>query len=113
MSKFDRCILISIAIGIWAFVLTNIFEPSTSIAHSDGHTHRYDEIVDFALVNSKNIDLQDRYAGDPVIDDGTSLLHAKIIKAEIADLKHPVRHTSEGLAREVLSLYHNTDRYKI
>ena len=47
MSKFDRCILISIAIGIWAFVLTNIFEPFTLIAHSDGHTHRYDEIVDF------------------------------------------------------------------
>ena len=47
MSKFDRCILISIAIGIWAFVLTNIFEPSTLIAHSDGYTHRYDEIVDF------------------------------------------------------------------
>ena len=47
MSKFDRCILISIAIGIWAFVLTNIFEPSTLIAHSDGHTPRYDEIVDF------------------------------------------------------------------
>ena len=47
MRDFDRCILISIAIGIWAFVLTNIFEPSTLIAHSDGHTHRYDEIVDF------------------------------------------------------------------
>ena len=47
MSKFDPCIFISIAIGIWAFVLTNIFEPSTLIAHSDGHTPRYDEIVDF------------------------------------------------------------------
>ena len=47
MSKFDRSIFISIAIGIWAFVLTNIFEPSTLIAHSDGHTHTYDEIVDF------------------------------------------------------------------
>ncbi len=47
MSIFDRCIFISIAISIWAFVLTNIFEPSTLIAHSDGHTHRYDEIVDF------------------------------------------------------------------
>jgi len=47
MSKFDRSIFISIAIGIWAFVLTNIFEPSTLIAHSDGHTPRYDEIVDF------------------------------------------------------------------
>ena len=47
MKKFDRCIFISIAIGIWAFVLTNIIEPSTLIAHSDGHTHRYDEIVDF------------------------------------------------------------------
>ena len=47
MKKIDRCIFISIAIGIWAFVLTNIIEPSTLIAHSDGHTHRYDEIIDF------------------------------------------------------------------
>ena len=100
-----------------------ICNVATQVGETDGYNvadhiialqnHTYDEIVDFALVNSTNIDLHDRYAGEPVIDDGTSLRHAKIIKAEIADLKHPVRHTSEGLAREVLSLYHNTDRNKI
>ncbi len=27
MSKFDRCIFISIAIGIWALAITQIFKP--------------------------------------------------------------------------------------
>jgi len=39
MSKFDRCIFISIAIGIWAFVLTQFFVPEPLIAHDDGHSH--------------------------------------------------------------------------
>ena len=39
MSKFDRCIFISIAIGIWAFVLTQFFVPEPLIAHYDGHSH--------------------------------------------------------------------------
>ena len=94
-----------------------ICNVATQVGETDGYNvadhiialqnHTYDEIVDFALVNSTNIDLQDRYTGEPVIDDGTKLRHAKIRKAEIADVKHPVRHTSQGLAREVLALYHN------
>ena len=39
MSKFDRCIFISIAIGIWAFVLTQFLVPSSLIAHDDDHWH--------------------------------------------------------------------------
>ena len=27
MSKFDRCIFISIAIGIWALAMTQVFQP--------------------------------------------------------------------------------------
>lgn len=94
-----------------------ICNVATQVGETDGYNvadhiialqnHTYDEIVDFALVNSTNIDLQDRYTGEPVVDDGTKLRHAKIRKAEIADVKHPVRHTSQGLAREVLALYHN------
>ena len=94
-----------------------ICNVATQVGETDGYSaadhiialqnHTYDEIIDFALVNSTNIDLQDRYDGEPVVHDGVNLGHAKIRKAEIADLKHPVRHTSEGLAREVLSLYHN------
>ena len=100
-----------------------ICNVATQVGETDGYNaadhiialqnHTYDEIIDFALVNSTNIDLGNRYAGEPVIDDGTNLRHAKIIKAAIADVKHPVRHTSEGLAREVLSLYHNSDVNKI
>lgn len=32
MSKFDRCIFISIAIGIWALAMTQVFESKTIVA---------------------------------------------------------------------------------
>ena len=32
MCKFDRCIFISIAIGIWALAMTQVFKPSDVIA---------------------------------------------------------------------------------
>jgi len=35
MSKFDRCIFISIAVGIWALAMTQIFQPSTAVAIGD------------------------------------------------------------------------------
>ena len=36
MSKFDRCIFISIAIGIWAFAMTQVFKPSKVVALGKG-----------------------------------------------------------------------------
>ena len=39
MSKFDRCIFIFIGLGIWAFVLTQIFVPSSLVAHDEDHWH--------------------------------------------------------------------------
>ena len=39
MGKFDRCIFISIAIGIWAFVLTQFLEPNKLNAHGSEHEH--------------------------------------------------------------------------
>ena len=35
MSKFDRCIFISIAIGIWALAMTQVFKPSSVNAGMD------------------------------------------------------------------------------
>ena len=47
MSKFDRCIFISIAIGIWAFVFVQIFEPVSLNAHGEDHYHyQFDETRD-------------------------------------------------------------------
>lgn len=93
-----------------------ICNVATQVGETDGYNiadhvialqrHTYTEIIDFVLANSTHIELKDRYAGEPVVDDGTMLMHAKIRKAPIADTKHPVRHTSEGLARELLALYH-------
>ena len=39
MSKFDRFIFIFIGLGIWAFVLTQIFVPSSLVAHDEDHWH--------------------------------------------------------------------------
>jgi len=36
MSKFDRCIFISIAVGIWALAMTQVFKPEAVIAMSQG-----------------------------------------------------------------------------
>ena len=59
MSKFDRFIFISIAIGIWAIVFVQLFEPVSLNAHGEDHyhyqfdetrdhTHSYKEISGFA-----------------------------------------------------------------
>ena len=38
MSKFDRCILISIAMGIWALTMTQLFDSETVNAAKTGAT---------------------------------------------------------------------------
>ena len=38
MSKFDRCIFISIAIGIWALAMTQVFKPEP-VSAQYGFTH--------------------------------------------------------------------------
>ena len=38
MSKFDRCIFISIAIGIWALAMTQLFDSETVNAAKTGAT---------------------------------------------------------------------------
>ena len=39
MNKFDRCVFVSITFGIWAFVLTQFFVPTSATAHHEGHKH--------------------------------------------------------------------------
>ena len=58
MSKFDRCIFISIAVGIWALAMTQVFKPASvnavkldllrAYSDQETHTHSFDEIDDFA-----------------------------------------------------------------
>ncbi len=47
MKTFDRCIFVSIAVGIWAYILIQFFVPSSVIAHG-WHSHSYTDIDDFA-----------------------------------------------------------------
>lgn len=39
MGKLDRAILIFIGVGIWAFVLVQVFQPKILIAQGDDHWH--------------------------------------------------------------------------
>ena len=41
MNKFDRCIFVSIAVGIWAFVLVFFFKSEPLIATNHNPSHRY------------------------------------------------------------------------
>ena len=61
MKKFDRAILIFIALGIWALPVSQIFRPS--VARSD-QTHTSDDILDleefvFNIVSPVQKELED------------------------------------------------------
>ena len=46
MNKFDRCIFVSIAVGIWAFVLVFFLksEPLIATNHNPSHRHSIHDI---------------------------------------------------------------------
>jgi|OM-RGC.v1.032119436 hypothetical protein len=45
MSKFDRCIFISIAIGIWALAMTQVFKPQILQAGKMGNIENNGTLV--------------------------------------------------------------------
>ena len=72
--------------------------------------HTFPSIVDFVVANDTPIELGTQFFGTPVIDDGRSLLHAKLVLADLTDSSHPVRHDAEKLAQTTMNVYHK--RYK-
>ena len=48
MSKFDRGVFIFIGLGIWALVMTQIFEPKSVIAGNVGGSNRNPCFVEMA-----------------------------------------------------------------
>ncbi len=72
--------------------------------------HTYERIVDFVLANERAGGIGTDHSGEFVNDDGRTVAHATILHAEIADLAFPVRHSSEDLARAIMSLYHGDRR---
>jgi uncharacterized cofD-like protein len=74
--------------------------------------HTHDKITDFVIANERNGDIGSDVGEKFVIDDGREVAHATILHEEIADPAHPVRHSSEGLARAIMSLYHGNRRLR-
>ena len=51
MSKFDRGVFIFIGLGIWALVMTQIFEPKSVIAGNGSGSNRNPCFVEMAKGN--------------------------------------------------------------
>lgn len=68
--------------------------------------HTYESVADFVIANSHATDSAVLDGAQLVLDDGRSVAHATILHAEIADPTHHARHSSEGLARAIMSMYH-------
>ena len=89
---------------------TDDFSVADHVDALQRHTH--EKITDFVIANSHVADSDADYGETLVVDDGRHVPHATVLHAEIADPDHPVRHSSEGLARAVMSLYHGNRRLR-
>ena len=74
--------------------------------------HTDEKITDFVIADAGARNPETSIAGQTVVDDGREVAHATILHADIADPAHPVRHSSEGLAGAVMSLYHGNRRLR-
>ena len=70
-------------------------------------SHTFDAIVDYVIANSRPIDFGDRFLGDPVVSDGRTVRHAKIVFRDVIDTAHPVGHDSANLAGSIIELYND------
>jgi uncharacterized cofD-like protein len=89
---------------------TDNFSVADHVDALQRHTH--EKITDFVIANSNATDPGIDYGETLVVDDGRDVPYATVLHAEIADPEHPVRHSSEGLARAVMSLYHGNRRLR-
>ncbi len=89
---------------------TDDFSVADHLEALQRHTH--EKITDFVMANEQAGDMGSDQGEKLVVDDGRSVAHAAILHAEIADPAHPVRHSSEGLARAIMSLYHGDHRLR-
>jgi uncharacterized cofD-like protein len=88
---------------------TDDFSVADHLDALQRHTH--EKITDFVIANEQAGEMVGTDFGEKlVVDDGRAVAHATILHAEIADPAHPVRHSSEGLARAIMSLYHGNRR---
>ena len=76
MKKFDRAILIFIALGIWALPVSQIFRPSVALS---GQTHTSAEIFDleefvFNIVSPVQKELEDLLNDESALNEKVEIL---------------------------------------
>ena len=69
--------------------------------------HTIPTIADYVLVNNHVRELDERFFGEPVINNKTPIEHVKIIESDIGDETHPIRHDSNKLTKNIIKLYEN------
>ena len=92
-----------------------ICNVATQVGETDGYTvsdhvealqrQTFPAIVGHVIVNDRIRPLGDRFLGQPVESDGSSLGHVRLHEADLADPDHPVRHDSTKLAKIVMDVY--------
>lgn len=66
--------------------------------------HTFASIADFVIASNMSLQPGLRNDGQPVVSNGKSLIHAKLVTGELTDSEHPVRHNAEKLAHAVIDV---------
>ena len=88
---------------------TDKYTVEAHVKALQSHTSR--TIVDYVVTNSKIMELGTPYLGLPVISDRTPLEHAVLVRGNLVDRDHPVRHEPKNLARVIMDVYHGKRRF--
>ena len=68
--------------------------------------HSYPRIVDFIVTNRSSMELEPQFRDvQPVLHDGRSLDHVRIVTDDLVDQDHPVRHDSRKLAQLIMDVH--------
>ena len=83
---------------------TDAYTVADHVEALQGHTSS--SIVDYGVFNDKSIELGPPFLGQPVVHDGREIKHAALIRGDLVDPSHPVRHDSAMLARAIMDLHY-------
>ncbi len=88
---------------------------ATENGETDGYTvadhvdvlqrHTFPGLVDYVVANDDPQDVDDRFLGDAVVEDGRPIRDAMLELRRLTDPEHPIRHDSAMLASAVVDIY--------
>ena len=72
--------------------------------------HSFPTVVDYAVANDTAVEPWPQFLGQPVVHDGRSPKHVRVITEALVDGSHPARHDSTKLAQVIMDVYHRKRR---